>query len=110
MLNGFGDIDGALAQIEAAGVKAVHHNADMTKPEEIEAMIAFALEKFGSLDILVNNADIQHVATIDEFPVEHWDAIIAINLSSAFYIPCAPRCPLCAKRAGAASSISGAWG
>jgi 3-hydroxybutyrate dehydrogenase len=85
VLNGFGDIDGALAQIEATGVKAVHHNADMTKPAEIEQMIAFAKESFGGLDVLVNHAGIQHVATVDEFPVERWDAIIAINLSSAFH-------------------------
>jgi 3-hydroxybutyrate dehydrogenase len=85
VLNGFGDVQGALAQIEAIGVKAVHHNADMTKPAEIEAMVAFAKETYGGLDILVNNAGIQHVATIDEFPVDRWDAIIAINLSSAFH-------------------------
>lgn len=85
VLNGFGDIDGAIAQIEALGVKAVHHKADMTKPAEIEAMIAFAHETFGAVDILVNNAGIQHVATIDAFPVDRWDAIIAINLSSAFH-------------------------
>ncbi|WP_277184585.1 3-hydroxybutyrate dehydrogenase [Caballeronia sp. BR00000012568055] len=85
VLNGFGDVNGAIAQIEAIGVKAVHHNADMTKPAEIEAMIGFAKQTFGSLDILVNNAGIQHVATIDEFPVDKWDAIIAINLSSAFH-------------------------
>lgn len=57
----------------------------MTKPAEIEAMIAFAKETFGSLDVLVNNAGIQHVATIDEFPVDRWDAIIAINLGSTFH-------------------------
>ncbi|MFM0516892.1 MULTISPECIES: 3-hydroxybutyrate dehydrogenase [Caballeronia] len=85
VLNGFGDIDGALKQIEATGVKAVHHPADMTKPDEIEAMIAFANETFGAVDVLVNNAGIQHVATIDEFPTDRWDAIIAINLSSAFH-------------------------
>ncbi|CCD40894.1 D-beta-hydroxybutyrate dehydrogenase [Candidatus Paraburkholderia kirkii UZHbot1] len=85
VLNGFGDIDAAIRQIEATGAKAVHHPADMTRPEEIEAMIAFANEKLGAVDILVNNAGIQHVATIDEFPVDRWDAIIAINLSSAFH-------------------------
>jgi 3-hydroxybutyrate dehydrogenase len=85
VLNGFGDIEGALKQIEATGAKAVHHAADMTKPEEIESMIAFANETFGAVDVLVNNAGIQHVATIDEFPVDRWDAIIAINLSSAFH-------------------------
>jgi 3-hydroxybutyrate dehydrogenase len=97
VLNGFGDVDGALAQIEAIGVRAVHHNADMTKPAEIEAMIAFAKDTFGGLDVLVNNAGIQHVATIDEFPVERWDAIIAINLSSAFH---AMRAALPVMRAG----------
>ena len=85
VLNGFGDTAGAVAQIEALGVKAAHHGADMTKPAEIEAMVAFAVERFGSVDVLVNNAGIQHVATIDEFPIEKWDAVIAINLSSAFH-------------------------
>ncbi len=70
VLNGFGDVKGALAQIEATGARAVHYGADMTKPAEIEAMVAFAKESFGAVDILVNNAGIQHVATIDEFPVE----------------------------------------
>ncbi|KND61720.1 D-beta-hydroxybutyrate dehydrogenase [Candidatus Burkholderia verschuerenii] len=97
VLNGFGDVDGALAQIEATGVRAVHHNADMTKPAEIETMIAFARETFGGIDVLVNNAGIQHVATIDEFPVDRWDAIIAINLSSAFH---AMRAALPVMRAG----------
>ncbi|SAL50697.1 3-hydroxybutyrate dehydrogenase [Caballeronia humi] len=85
VLNGFGDTQAALAQIEAIGVKAAYHPADMTKPADIEAMIAFAAERFGAVDVLVNNAGIQHVATIDTFPVESWDAIIAINLSSAFH-------------------------
>ena len=62
-------------------MKAVHHGADMSKPAEIEAMIAFAVEQFGAVDVLVNNAGIQHVATIDTFPVDKWDAIIAINLT-----------------------------
>jgi 3-hydroxybutyrate dehydrogenase len=88
VLNGFGDaavIQSAVAQIEQHGVKAFHHGADMSKAAEIEAMIAFAIEKFGAVDVLVNNAGIQHVASIDTFPVEKWDAIIAINLSSAFH-------------------------
>jgi 3-hydroxybutyrate dehydrogenase len=85
VLNGFGDSEGALAQIRKLGVKAVYHGADMTKPGEIEAMHAFAVESFGGVDVLVNNAGIQHVATVDTFPVEKWDAIIAINLTSAFH-------------------------
>jgi len=62
-----------------------YHGADMSKPTEIEDMIAFATKTFGSLDILVNNAGIQHVARIENFPVDKWDAIIAINMSSAFH-------------------------
>src|SRR6202051_281242 len=88
VLNGFGDaavIQSAIAQIEQHGVRAVHHGADMSKSAEIEAMMAFAIEQFGAVDVLVNNAGIQHVASIDTFPVEKWDAIIAINLTSAFH-------------------------
>jgi len=84
ILNGFGDAASALAQIQALGVKAVHHPADMSKPSEIEAMMAFAQQQ-GGVDILVNNAGIQHVALVEDFPVDKWDAIIAINLSSAFH-------------------------
>src|SRR4029079_6330834 len=67
------------------GVKALYSAADMTKPAEIAAMVAEAEKKLGSVDVLVNNAGIQHVAAIEEFPVEKWDAIIAINMSSAFH-------------------------
>jgi len=84
ILNGFGDAAAAVAQIQAIGVNAVHHPADMSKPSEIEAMMAFA-QQHGGVDILVNNAGIQHVALVEDFPVEKWDAIIAINLSSAFH-------------------------
>jgi 3-hydroxybutyrate dehydrogenase len=89
VLNGFGDsgeIEKARAAIEAElGVKAAYSPADMTKPAEIAAMIKTAEQSFGSVDILVNNAGIQHVAPIEEFPVEKWDQILAINLSSAFH-------------------------
>ena len=85
LMNGFGDVAGPKAQITAHGVRAEYHGADMSKPAEIEAMMAFATEKFGGVDILVNNAGIQHVAAIEAFPTERWDAIIAINLSSAFH-------------------------
>ena len=67
------------------GVQTAYHNADMSKPEQIEAMMKFAADKFGGVDILVNNAGIQHVAPVEEFPVEKWDAILAINLTSAFH-------------------------
>jgi 3-hydroxybutyrate dehydrogenase len=71
--------------VAALGVPVHYHGADMSKPAEIEAMMAFAAEAAGGVDILVNNAGIQHVANVEDFPVERWDAIIAINLSSAFH-------------------------
>ena len=85
VMNGFGDVNGPKAQIEALGVKAAYHGADMSKPAEIEAMMKFAAATYGRVDILVNNAGIQHVANVEDFPVDRWDAIIAINLSSAFH-------------------------
>lgn len=85
VLNGFGDVPGALAQIHALGARAVHHGADMSRPAEIEALIAFAVREFGGLGILVNNAGIQYVETIEQFPPERWDQIIAINLSATFH-------------------------
>ncbi len=85
VLNGFGDTEGPKSEIAALGVKVAYHGADMSKPAEIEAMMAFAAATFGQVDILVNNAGIQHVARIENFPVDRWDAIIAINLTSAFH-------------------------
>ena len=85
MLNGFGDVDGPKAEVAALGVQVDYHGADMSKPAEIEAMMQQAAARFGRVDILVNNAGIQHVAKIENFPVERWDAIIAINMSSAFH-------------------------
>ncbi|MFD1710955.1 3-hydroxybutyrate dehydrogenase [Ottowia sp. GY511] len=85
VMNGFGDVEGPKAQIAALGVKVEYHGADMSKPAEIEAMMNFADEKFGGIDVLVNNAGIQFVSNIEDFPTERWDAIIAINLSSAFH-------------------------
>ena len=85
VLNGFGDTEGPKAEVAALGVKVAYHAADMSKPAEIEDMMKFAAAQFGRVDILVNNAGIQHVARIENFPVERWDAIIAINMSSAFH-------------------------
>jgi 3-hydroxybutyrate dehydrogenase len=89
LLNGFGnpdEIEATRAGIEAEfGVKAAYSAADMSKPAEIEGMISQAEEAFGSVDVLVNNAGIQHVSPVEDFPVDKWDAIIAINLSSAFH-------------------------
>ncbi len=90
MLNGFGDpdeIEKTRAELaEAQGVPVLYSGADMSKPGEIEAMVGQTKADLGSVDIIVNNAGIQHVAPVDEFPVEKWDAIIAINLSSAFHM------------------------
>lgn len=87
VLNGFGDVQIAQEQIKQAskGGKVAYHAADMSRAEEIESMMVFAAEQFGRIDILVNNAGIQHVAPTEDFPVEKWNAILAINLSSAFH-------------------------
>jgi 3-hydroxybutyrate dehydrogenase len=85
LLNGFGDVEGPKAEIAALGVKVAYHGADMSKAGDIEDMMGFAAAQFGQVDILVNNAGIQHVARIESFPIDRWDAIIAINLSSAFH-------------------------
>ncbi len=88
VLNGFGDasaIAGIERELQGLGVKTLYHGADMSKPAQIEDMVRKAEATFGKVDILVNNAGIQHVSPIEDFPVEKWDAIIAINLSSAFH-------------------------
>ena len=85
VLNGFGDVDRPKAEVAALGVRVEYHGADMSKPDEIEDMMKFAATAFGRVDILVNNAGIQHVAKVEDFPPERWDAIMAINLSSAFH-------------------------
>jgi 3-hydroxybutyrate dehydrogenase len=89
VMNGFGAqdaIETARRAIEVEfDVKVRYSSADMTKPAEIAAMIKMAESSFGSVDILVNNAGVQHVAPIEEFPIEMWDTILAINLSAAFH-------------------------
>ncbi|MCS6766875.1 MAG: 3-hydroxybutyrate dehydrogenase [Candidatus Protistobacter heckmanni] len=85
MLNGFGEYESAKAEIAALGVKVDYHCADMSKPAEVADLIATTERVFGACDIVVNNAGIQHVANIEDFPIEKWDAVIAINLSSAFH-------------------------
>ncbi|MBC7993109.1 MAG: 3-hydroxybutyrate dehydrogenase [Rhizobacter sp.] len=85
VLNGFGEVETAKDKVAAFGGKVSYHDADMSKPDEIAALMAHAKAEFGGTDVLVNNAGIQHVALVEDFPVEKWDAIIAINLSSAFH-------------------------
>ncbi len=89
VLNGFGDIQ-EISALRAAmeqefSIQTSYSNADMSQPDQISVMMEDAAKQFGGIDILVNNAGIQHVANIEDFPVEKWDAIIAINLSSAFH-------------------------
>lgn len=89
MLNGFGD-PGEIEAIrrrlaEAHHTDIAYHHADLGRPDQIAALVAATSERFGQIDVLVNNAGIQHVAPIETFPVEQWDAILAINLSGAFH-------------------------
>ncbi|HEX2137085.1 MAG TPA: 3-hydroxybutyrate dehydrogenase [Microvirga sp.] len=89
LINGFGDAD-EIETIRAAiekefGITALYSAADMSKPQEIRQMMSQAEEAFGSVDVLVNNAGIQHVSPVEDFPPEKWDAIVAINLSAVFH-------------------------
>src|SRR5271156_6254713 len=88
-INGFGDKDAIEKERSGIqkdfGVEAIYSPADMTKPAEIAAMVQTSQQRFGSLDILVNNAGIQFVSPIEDFPIEKWDQIIAINLTAAFH-------------------------
>jgi 3-hydroxybutyrate dehydrogenase len=90
LINGFGDPEAIeqerAALAETSGGKALYDAADMTKPDQIAGMVARAESEFGAVDIVISNAGIQHVAPIDEFPIEKWDAILAINLSSTFHL------------------------
>lgn len=85
ILNGFGDSESAREEIAQLGKKPGYHDADLRDVLQIEAMMRYAESQFGCVDILVNNAGIQHVAPVDAFPVEKWNDIIAINLSSVFH-------------------------
>jgi len=85
VLNGFGDVEAAKREFRELDAEIGYHPADMSKPDQIADMFSYAYSTLGAIDILVNNAGIQHVANVEDFPVEKWDAIIAINLSSAFH-------------------------
>jgi len=114
MLNGFGDageIEALRAGLERThGVKVRFHGADMLQPAQIRELVQAAEAAFGAVDILVNNAGIQHVAPIDQFPEERWDAIIAINLTSAFHATKAVLPGMKARRFGRVINIASAHG
>ncbi len=114
MLNGFGDpgeIEAIRQRLEKENaVKVVYSGADMTKPAAIRSMVADAEEAFGQVDILVNNAGIQLVSPIEDFPEEKWDAIIAINLSSAFHATKAVFAGMKARGFGRIINIASAHG
>ena len=112
VLNGFGnaaEIETLRAELaKECGVSVAYDGADMTKPEQIEAMMKNAIARFGSVDLLVNNAGIQHVAPIDEFPPDKWDSIIAINLSSTFHTTRVALAAMKQKRWGRTVNIASA--
>jgi 3-hydroxybutyrate dehydrogenase len=114
VLNGFGlaaEINRAREQIAAeCGVKVDYSAADMSSPDAIREMIESALAEYGRLDVLVNNAGIQHVAPLDQFPVERWDAILSINLSSAFHTTRLALPPMRKNRFGRIINIASAHG
>ncbi|CAI1105554.1 3-hydroxybutyrate dehydrogenase [Serratia marcescens] len=85
ILNGFGDVAQAQAQVARLGAEPGYHGADLGDAAQIADMMQYAEREFGGVDILVNNAGIQHVAPLDQFPVEKWNAILAINLSAVFH-------------------------
>lgn len=88
VINGFGEaaaIERSRGMLEDHGARAIYSPADMSKPDQVTGMVALAREQLGKVDILINNAGIQHVSPIEEFPMAKWDAILAINLSSAFH-------------------------
>ncbi len=85
VLNGFGDSSHAWAEVAALGKIPGYHDADLRDVGQIEAMMRYAESTFGGVDIVINNAGIQHVAPVEQFPVDKWNDILAINLSSVFH-------------------------
>ena len=114
MLNGFGnadEIEFTRAELQRRfGVKVRYSDADMSRPEQIRALAELARAEFGKVDIVVNNAGIQHVAPVEEFPEAKWDAILAINLSSAFHLIKAVVPEMKARRSGRIINIASAHG
>ena len=114
VMNGFGEpaaIERLRADLASAhGVRTLYFPANMAKPAEIRGLVGEAARRFGAVDILVNNAGIQHVAPIVDFPEEHWDAVIAVNLSAAFHASKAALPLMIARRWGRIINIASAHG
>jgi 3-hydroxybutyrate dehydrogenase len=114
MLNGFGEaalIEALRLEISGSfGVRTAYNGADMSKPEEVEGLIKAATRELGKVDVLVNNAGIQYVAPVGEFPAAKWDAIIAINLSAAFHACQAVIAQMRARNWGRIINIASAHG
>jgi 3-hydroxybutyrate dehydrogenase len=114
LLNGFGDakeIEFTRAELQRQfGVKVRYSGADMSRAADVRALAQLAVDEFGKVDIIVNNAGIQHVAPIEEFPDEKWDAVLAINLSSAFHLIKAVTPGMKARRFGRIINIASAHG
>ena len=85
ILNGFGDRQPAMNALKASSARVGFHGADLSKPADIEDLFGYADREFGGVDVLVNNAGIQHVAMVDEFPPDRWDAVLALNLTAVFH-------------------------
>jgi 3-hydroxybutyrate dehydrogenase len=85
LLNGFGDVEAARARVGQAGGRVAYHGADLGRAEDIDAMMQFAEAELGGVDVLVNNAGVQHVASVEDFPPERWNTILAVNLTAAFH-------------------------
>src|SRR4051795_550786 len=113
-INGFGDkaaIEKERSGLETEfGVKAIYSGADMTKPDQIAEMIKTTEKTFGSVDVLINNAGIQFVAKVEDFPIEKWDAVIATNLSAAFHTTRVAIPGMKARKWGRIINISSAHG
>ncbi|ATN35173.1 3-hydroxybutyrate dehydrogenase [Rhizobium sp. ACO-34A] len=113
VINGFGDaaeIETIRKGLEAHGGRAIYHGADMTKPAEIRDLMATAAREFGMVDVLVNNAGIQHVSPVEDFPEDKWNQIIAINLNSSFHTIRAAVPAMKEKRHGRIINVASAHG
>ena len=113
VINGFGDaaeIETIRKGLETHGGRAIYHGADMTKPAEIRDLMATAAREFSMVDVLVNNAGIQHVSPVEDFPEEKWDQIIAINLNSSFHTIRAAVPAMKEKRHGRIINVASAHG